>query len=76
MGTLTWLSREGDETLEWDPADEKDVSKARQKFEDLKKKGYLAYTQVTKTVKEKGEVIQDFNPDLGAIIMRPQMSGG
>jgi hypothetical protein len=40
----------------------------------MKKKGYLAYT--VKKNGDPGDVIHEFDPKAGKIIMTPQMVGG
>jgi hypothetical protein len=43
-------------------------------FDTLKEKRYLAYTVSEDGT--KGEVIREFDPEAGAIIMAPQVVGG
>lgn len=67
MGEMRWLSQEGDERLEWDPADKKSVAEAKKKFAALKEDGYLFY-EVAET---RGKAIEKFDPKVGKILAAP-----
>jgi hypothetical protein len=75
QGVLTTLDREGDTKIIWDPENEDEVAAARQLFDSLKEKRFVAYS-VTGKKGEKGEVIKEFDPELEMIIMSPPMVGG
>ena len=68
------LDHTGDTRTTWDPDKQVEVDAAKKTFKELKKKGYLAYTVGENG--EKGEVIQQFDPTAGMIIMSPQYAGG
>lgn len=74
MGELSVLDRTGDTKIMWDSAQDAEVDAARATFDDLKKKGYLAYSVNKKG--DKGEVMKKFDPDAERIIMAPAMVGG
>ena len=74
MGELSVLDRTGDTKIIWDSAQEAEVDAARATFDDLKKKGYLAYSVNKKG--DKGEVMKKFDPDAERIIMAPPLVGG
>jgi len=74
MGTLAKLGKEGDTKLIWDPENEDEVSAARNLFDDLKGKGYFAYS--VKDGGEKNEVVDSFDPSIERIIMALPMQGG
>lgn len=74
VGELSILDRTGDTKIIWDSAQEAEVDAARATFDDLKRKGYLAYTVNKKG--DKGEVIKKFDPDAEKIIMSPALVGG
>jgi hypothetical protein len=68
------MDHTGDYQAIWDPTKQDEVDAAKAQFRKLKGKGYLAYT-----VQEggaKGEVIREFDPEAGKIIMTPPMAGG
>lgn len=65
---------EGDLKVIWDSEKQDEIDAAKEQFEKLIKKGYLAYK-----VGEKGKPstqIKKFDPDLEKIIMSPQVVGG
>lgn len=65
---------EGDLKVIWDSEKQEEVDAAKEQFDKLIKKGYLAYK-----VGEKGKPstqIKKFDPDLEKIIMSPQVVGG
>lgn len=64
----------GDSKLIWEEDNQAEVDAAKQMFDSLKKKGYLAY-KVDKRG-DKAEVIDHFDRSLEKIIMAPQMKGG
>ncbi len=65
---------EGDLKVTWDPENEIEVEAARKAFNDLKKKGMAAFS--VKMGGRKGKVLNDFDPDIEAMIMAPAMVGG
>ena len=69
------MDRTGDLKVIWDPDKEDEVEAARKQFNDLRKKGYAAY-KVEGKKGDKGEVIREFDPDAGRIILAPAMQGG
>ena len=73
-GELCILDHTGDTKMIWDARNEDEVEAVRRTFDDLKRKGYLAYS-VSKDG-SKGEVIREFDPSSEKIIMSPPMVGG
>lgn len=67
MGVIRILNEHGDETLEWDPADDSAVKEAHKKFKALKKDGYEFY----EVKHAKGKRIDKFNKKLGKVIAAP-----
>lgn len=68
------MDHSGDTKKIWDPTKPVEVEDARRSFEALRKQGYAAYS-----VNEDGtagEVVREFNPEAGRVIMRPPMAGG
>jgi hypothetical protein len=69
------MGKEGDTKQIWNPQNTDEVENARRTFNDLRKKGYLAF-RVTADG-DKGEQISEFDPKAGKmILMVPQMQGG
>ena len=65
----------GDTKLIWDSENEHEVANAKRTFEDLRAKGFLAYSVKGKRG-EKGEVIREFDETAERIILAPPMQGG
>ena len=64
----------GDTKMVWDPGNPDEVENARRTFNDLRSKGYQAYT--VKKRGGQGEIIGEFDPEAGRVIMAPAMRGG
>lgn len=74
MGTIRKLDLTGDTKLIWD-ADNKDEVKAAQgMFDDLRAKGFTAFS--VKKNGEKDELITKFDKTLEMIILVPRIVGG
>lgn len=73
-GILSAMDETGDSRIQWDRADPAQVAKARSKFDELRKKGYAAYS-VTGSGK-RGTVLKDFDENAERIIMHAPMVGG
>lgn len=65
----------GDARIMWDPNNRDEVGTARAAFNEAKKKGMVAYS-VDPDSADKGEVIREFDPKAGKIIMSRQLQGG
>lgn len=68
------LDKTGDTKITWDARNEAEVENARRTFDDLKAKGFLAYS-VSKDG-SKGEILKKFDPNVEKIILTPPMAGG
>ena len=73
MGKLTLMSRMGDTGETWDMGDESSVVSVRTRFNDLMKKGALAFETIKPGVAEQ---ITEFKPEATEIVMVPQIKGG
>lgn len=71
---LRILDVTGDIKFTWDKDKEEEVEQARRAFNDMKKKGYLAYK--VKRDGSKGEVIREFDAEAEMIIMSKPLQGG
>ncbi len=69
------LDRCGDTKTIWNPDNEDEVANAKRTFDDLRKKGYLAFRVIGKDG-DQGEQMNEFDPRAGRMIMIPQMRGG
>jgi hypothetical protein len=74
MGTMSVLDQTGDTKTIWDKNNPVEVESARKTFNDLKAKGYIAYT--VKDDGKKGEILVNFNSELERIILSPPVCGG
>lgn len=71
---LIVLDSTGDTKTVWDTEKPEEVEVARSTFNTLKKKGYLAYSVNRKG--DRGEVLREFDPNAGTLIMAPPTVGG
>ncbi len=68
------MDKTGDTKLIWDPNNPDEVANAKRTFDDLKGKGYLAFS--VQKGGDKGEVLREFNPQQEKIILAPPVVGG
>ncbi len=73
-GTLHVMNGTGDTRVIWSADNADEVAAARKTFDDLRKKGFLAFS--VKRSGDKGEQITTFDPDAEKIILAPPMRGG
>ncbi len=66
----------GDTRILWDARDKDETAAAKAAFDAAKKKGMLAYKVNDETGERTGEVIREFDPKAGKIIMVRQTRGG
>ena len=71
---LCVIDTTGDTKYIWDADNDDEVEVARNMFNQLKEKNYVAYS-VGRNGK-KDEIINRFDPELGKIIMIPPVVGG
>lgn len=71
---LVVLDKTGDTKIIWDPTKPAEVDHARATFNELRKKGYAAYSVNRKG--DKGEVLREFDPEAEKMILAPPMVGG
>jgi hypothetical protein len=74
MGEMRVMGVEGDLKSIWDPESEGEVEAMKKQFNELKKKGMVAYRVDKKG--EKGSLMDEFDSDAGKIIFAPGMKGG
>jgi hypothetical protein len=75
MGELAVMGRQGDLKVIWDRTKADEVEHARKTFDDMRAKGYLAYSVKGKDG-SKDEQITRFDPDAERIILAAPMRGG
>jgi hypothetical protein len=74
MAVLEAMDDTGDTKTIWDKDNPDEVEMARRTFDDLKARGYMAYS-----VDKEGEpdsVVNEFDPNAERLILRPAMAGG
>lgn len=74
MSELRVLGREGDVKTIWDKDNEDEVAAARKTFNEMRAKGYSAWS--VKADGEKDRVITEFDPKAEKIILAPAIRGG
>lgn len=74
MSELSVVDNTGDTKYTWDIDNQDEVDVVAETFRRLKRKNYLAYS--VKNNGKKNEIIREFNPELGKIIMIPPVVGG
>lgn len=75
MRLLETLDRTGDTKLTWDSTNAVERDNARRTFQDLKSRGFMAFSVKGKKG-AKGEVLQSFDETAERIIMTPPLAGG
>lgn len=75
MSEMMVLDHNGDTKLMWDASKRDEVNAAREMFDSLRKKQYLAFKAVGEDGR-KGEQIDKFDPNIERLIMIPRMVGG
>lgn len=74
MGALQVIDETGDTKLMWTIGNQDEMEAAKELFKKLKKKKYIAYS--VDEDGDKKEIIHEFDPNLGRIIMIPPIVGG
>lgn len=74
QGEMAVMDKTGDTKIIWDAENDDEVKVARDTFDKLKTKNYIAYS-----VKRNGKqdtIIQKFDPGIEKMIMIPPIVGG
>lgn len=74
-GQMHELNATGDSRIMWDSGKPDEVEAARTHFRRLKEKRYIAYRAIG-AKGDRGEIINEFDPQAERIIMVPPMVGG
>ena len=71
---MSVIDATGDTKIIWSPDNEDEVAVARRTFNDLRKKGHIAYA--VQKGGNQGEVVSEFDPDAAKLILAPPLRGG
>lgn len=72
--TLTIMDHTGDSTVEFNPQDLASVDHARNQFDQLRKKNYLAFLGGKDG--KPAELIRAFDPNAENTVLTPPLTGG
>ena len=72
---LAIMDPTGDTKVIWDPNNADEVAAAKAQFDTLKGKGFAAF-RVEGAKGDKGEILREFDPKAGRIILIPALQGG
>ena len=72
---MSVLGREGDTKVIWDANNPDEVDAARRTFDDLRRRGFTAFSVKGKDG-ERDRVITTFDPAAERIILVPRVAGG
>jgi len=75
FGLIERMGPEGDTKSIWDRNNEAEVEAARKTYDDLTDKGYRAY-HVKGKDGDKGDPMDEFDPDCERMILVPPLQGG
>jgi hypothetical protein len=75
QGVMAVMGKEGDTKIIWDRGSEAEVANARRSFDDLRKKGYAAYSVKGKDGAKDG-LVREFDPAAERLIFVPPVQGG
>lgn len=75
-GTMAVMGKEGDTKFSWDKNNPADVAIARRTFNRYRMDKYVAYRIMDGSTENKGEIMDEFDPEAERIIFSPQMRGG
>ena len=71
---MSVLGHRGDSKLVWSRDNQDEVDNARRTFEDMRKKGFSAFS--VGRLGKAGDRINEFDPDAEKIILTPPLRGG
>lgn len=74
-GLLSVMDGSGDTPVKWRVGNRDEEQIARAAFDKAKDRGYLAY-RVDPDDHSKGEIMREFDPKAGEVILAPQPVGG
>jgi hypothetical protein len=74
MNIMRVLGRTGDTEVKWNPDTGEGLQSARRVFEEKMRRGYLAFVEGPNG--EGSNLIRNFDPQAGSIILAPRLVGG
>lgn len=74
MGEMRVVDPTGDTKTIWNSDDPDEVAAARDQFDTLRGKGFIAYRVDDEG--DKSAVLREFDPEAEKMILRPPMAGG
>ena len=67
---------DGDVEVSWATGNADEIATARETFDKLRGKGYLAYRTTGTGSRKQRDQIREFDPAAGRIVMVPPLAGG
>lgn len=67
---------DGDVEVSWAPGNDDEIGAARETFDRLRRRGYLAYKTSGSGSRKSRDQIREFDPAAGRIVMVPPLAGG
>ena len=74
-GEMRVMCSLGDDTIYWDPQDDKSVENARKKFDKYVKDGFTVY-RIDEKDKKSGRKIKEFPTFAAKLLFIPPIAGG
>ena len=74
MGELNIMDGSGHVSCKWDPSNNESITLARETYDQCIKKGARAF--LLNDDGGEGEMIEDFDPSAGTILLVPPLRGG
>ena len=75
QGELIVMDSSGDDTIYWDPQDDKSIKNAKKKFDEYIKKGYKVF-RIDEGGKKSGRMLKEFPTFAAKLLFIPAMVGG
>jgi hypothetical protein len=73
---MSILNSDGDLKVQWSPDDSESVKVAQEAWKQYAEMGYRAFAMAPAGTEEKGEQLDEFDPNVASVIMVPMMQGG
>ena len=74
-GEIRIFDASGDDTIYWDPQDDKSVENARKKFDKYVKKGYRVF-RLNEKDQKMGREVKEFPTFAAKLLFIPMLAGG
>lgn len=73
-GTMAVMGRSGDTKIAWDSDNAAEVAAARKTFDELRGKGFHAFS--IRGEGKQGKQVTEFDPDAERLVLVPPVAGG